>query len=131
MALLIFLAILYLQLKNIHEKCLIQCIFSYVNVTNLTMVHIVNRDVLWTKEFSSQERQGTTTTKSKQVVQLQTPTSLNGTTLQNGTHQMASNWAEDYLKEVPELKTNGAANQLYGNILYSWLCLPSFLAVVC
>ena len=105
-------------------------IFSYVNVTDLTMVHIVNRDVLWTKEFSSQERQGTTT-KSKQVVQLQTPTSLNGTTLQNGTHQMASNWAEDYLKEVPELKTNGAANQLYGNILYSWLCLPSFLAVVC
>jgi len=72
-------------------------------------------DVLWTKEFSSQERQGTTT-KSKQVVQLQTPTSLNGTTLQNGTHQMASNWAEDYLKEVPELKTNGAANQLYDTL---------------
>ena len=119
MVLLIFLVILYLQFKNIHDKCLIQYIFSYVNVTkDLTMVHIVNRDVLWTKEFSSQERQGTTT-KSKQVVQLQTPTSLNGTTLQNGTHQMASNWAEDYLKEVPELKTNGAANQLYGNILYS------------
>ena len=89
--------------------------------------HIVNRDVLWTKEFSSQERQGTTTKSKQEVVQLQTPTSLNGTTLQNGTHQMASNWAEDYLKEVPELKTNGAANQLYGNILYSWLCLPALL----
>ena len=91
------------------------------------MVHIVNRDVLWTKEFSSQGRQGTTTKSKQEVVQLQTPTSLNGTTLQNGTHQMASNWAEDYLKEVPELKTNGAANQLYGNILYSWLALFALL----
>jgi len=70
-------------------------------------------DVLWTKEFSQRQQQPTNS------LQLQTSTSLNSTsTLQNGSgtlsnYQTASNWAEDYLKEVPELKTNGAANQLY------------------
>lgn len=102
------------QLQSFHLKDLFKELepmwvpsVIFPDLCNCSHFRETSRDAEWAKEFA--HFSGPSADK----------TFLQQASLFNNSPQMASEWAKDYLKEVPELKDMAAANRLYG--IHFWL----------